>query len=112
MTVENMVNVKGSRRIPNQFILRDEKQNLVTFQSYKSVIAEVFTAGAMGFKKIVHLYPDWDYSKTTRKYLYKFFKDLNIDIKSSQDVKDALQRGYVRTQEDIAIIEESKPYRV
>ena len=111
MTVENMVSVKGNR-IPNQFILRDEKNDLVTFQSYKSVIAEVFTKGAMGFRKIVHLYPDWNYSNTTLKYLYKFFKDLNIDIKSSQDVKDALQRGYVRTQEDIAIVEESKPYRV
>ena len=111
MTVENMVSVKGSR-IPNQFILRDEKQNLVAFQSYKSIIAEVFTKGAMGFRKVVLLYPDWNYSSTTRKYLYKFFKNLNIDIKSSQDVKDALQRGHVRTQEDIAIVEESKPYRV
>lgn len=111
MTVENMVSVKGNR-ISNQFILRDEKHDLVTFQSYKSIIAEVFIKGSMGFRKIVHLYPDWDYSNTTRKYLYKFFKDLNIDIKSSQDVKDALQRGYVRTQEDIAIVEESKPYRI
>ena len=111
MTVENMVSTRGNR-IPNQFVLRDEKHDLVTFQSYKSIIAEVFTKGAMGFRKIVHLYPDWNYSNTTRKYLYKFFKDLNIDIKNSQDVKDALQRGYVRTQEDIAIVEESKPYRV
>ena len=50
MTVENMITAKGNR-IPNQFILRDEKQNLVIFQSYKSVIAEIFTKDAMGFKK-------------------------------------------------------------
>ena len=34
MTVENMVGTRGNR-ISNQFILKDEKHDLVTFQSYK-----------------------------------------------------------------------------
>lgn len=56
--VEQLVN-------KNQFTIR--VKNKIYFQSYESLIA------CYDFdKKQLTLYPDWDYSNTTRKHLYIF----------------------------------------
>ena len=66
MKVENMINSRGNT-IANQFLLYNGVG--VTFQSYKSKIAEyepqrLYLIGSM-----------WDYSVTTRRYFKQFINE-------------------------------------
>lgn len=61
MIVEQLENGK------NQFVIFGGDA-LVTFQSYKSIIANIDKRGTLNLGK------DWDYSKTTLTYLYIFLK--------------------------------------
>lgn len=63
----------------NQFIIRGE--NGVTFQSYKSTIANIDSNGNLT------LFSDWDYSKTTLKHLYLFLSDYIYRLKASDNYK-------------------------
>ena len=65
MKVYNLENPNGNK-VPNQFVINDGKA--VYFQSYNSIIAK-YAKGKLT------LFPDWDYSMTTRKYLYQFLKE-------------------------------------
>lgn len=70
MKVTNMTSSNGNK-VPNQFIIEDDN-GTIFFQSYNTVIAK---------KQDGRIYLDIDnynYSKTTSKYLYKF---LNMDSK-------------------------------
>lgn len=53
----------------NQFVMEDNKKAI--FQSYESVIAEYDK-----INDILTLGVDWDYSNTTRKYLYIFLEEI------------------------------------
>lgn len=59
----------------NQFLIKGG--NGVTFQSYKSTIANIDKGGKLS------LFRDWDYSHTTLKHLYLFLNDYrnNLDPK-------------------------------
>lgn len=63
--ISNMT-TSGGNFAPNQFIIETEAGKY--FQSYDSVIAFIpkDTGGP------IVLGPDWDYSNTTRRYLYQF----------------------------------------
>ncbi len=83
MKVENMISERSGREVANQFIIRDE--NRIVFQSYSSVIA-VIDNTKNGAERLT-LGRDWDYSVTTRKYLYKFLWDflrMNVNKKALQ----------------------------
>jgi len=67
MKVENMINSRGNT-IANQFIIRDF--NRTCFQSYRSLIAE-YSEDTTDLK----IYTDWDYSRTTMKYLKQFINE-------------------------------------
>lgn len=62
----------------NQFIIRDFEKHKIIFQSYNSTIAIVDNA-----KNTLTLGQDWDYSKTTSKYLYLFINDC-VSLKGIQ----------------------------
>lgn len=51
----------------NQFLIKG--QHGITFQSYKSTIANIDKNGDLT------LFTDWDYSHTTLKHLYLFIRD-------------------------------------
>jgi len=53
--------------VPNQFIITGENKTI--FQSYKSKIATCWVGGELT------IYSDWDYSKTTLKYLKQFINE-------------------------------------
>ena len=63
--VRNYYNSNGNL-VPNHFIITTPKG--VYFQSYQSVVAKIDKNN----KVIVSSY--WDYSQTTRKYLYNFLR--------------------------------------
>jgi hypothetical protein len=58
----------------NQFLIRGASG--VTFQSYKSTIANINSNGKLTF------FSDWDYSKTTLKHLYLFLHDYKNSIEN------------------------------
>ena len=93
MKKENLVNEKGNR-VKNQFIIKNG--NIVTFQSYDSIVCEIRPA-SMGFEKVVVLGKDWDYSRTTIKHLGNFLKQNNLEyLAGAKNIREALERGYAR----------------
>lgn len=75
----------------NQFIGYTEDGKF--FQSYDSLIATMNYSN-----KELALYPDWDYSNTTRKYLYQFFRTCGIAISNKKDVLQAIKDGEISTR--------------
>lgn len=69
MTVENMVSSRGNK-VANQFVIRDEENGKTTFQSYESEIVTVDRKN-----KVITVFPEYDYSRTTGKYRNLFFKN-------------------------------------
>lgn len=87
----------------NQFIIRDEENQKIYFQSYKSIIAiwdktsQTLTLGH-----------DWDYSQTTSKHLYLFINDFchieSFDINSKtkkQDIQKLINSGIIKYNENL-----------
>ena|SRR3990167_29826 len=64
MKISNMLGRTG-RQVPNQFVIQGEAG--IYFQSYKSVIAPIDSAGGVTLDETY-----WDYSRTTSKYLRQF----------------------------------------
>lgn len=54
--------------VKNQFVIEDDDK--ITFQSYESTVA-IYDRK----KHLLTLGKNWDYSTTTRKYLYMFIND-------------------------------------
>lgn len=69
MKVQNIIGYNGNE-VRNQFIIENEEDNVVLFQSYSSPIVEIDRTN-----KIITIYPAWDYSTTTGKYRNKFLRD-------------------------------------
>lgn len=75
MKVENFYN-------KNQFIIRGDGN--IVFQSYESTIAVITEDGDL----ILGI--DWNFSKTTSKYLYLFLNDFQYDLK--KETKTEIER--------------------
>ena len=76
----------------NQFII-DNEDWLVTFQSYNSKIVDIDYNN-----KIVWIYKDWDYSKTTLRHFYAFLNEyaFDIDRKTLLKIKDKKIDNYYK----------------
>lgn len=93
MKVYNMESRNGNK-VANQFEIYDNGK--VYFQSYESLIAEVEIGGS------VVLGRDWDYSRTTMKYLniflrdhaYFTFKDVDFEI-SAKSIRKLIDNGTI-----------------
>jgi len=75
---------RSGRKVPNQFIISDEGHGAngnfkerKTFQSYNSTI---MTMTRWEDRTDIEVGNDWNYSATTRKYLYQFLNDNNISL--------------------------------
>lgn len=85
MKVENFLHA-------NQFII-DNEDWLLTFQSYSSKIVDIDYNN-----KIIWIYEDWDYSKTTLRHFYAFLKEyawIDIDRKTLLKIKDRKIDNYI-----------------
>ena len=79
MEVKNLSSPQTGNAVPNQFEIRHRGETW--FQSYSTVIAKVDKTGR------TWLDPQWDYSKTTMKYLGRFLggytaKEIRAEIKA------------------------------
>ena len=94
MKIENLTSAKGNN-IANQFKIA--AKNKTYFQSYNSVVASIDkTTGK------VELYQDWDYSKTTSKYLYRFLAEYgHKELNNKKAVEAAIKQGKVAYSEKV-----------
>lgn len=80
-----MNNLKISQLQNNQFILKDLDNNIVYFQSYESLICKIEN----DYK--ITLYNNFDYSKTTSKYLHQFLNEFTC-----YDLYDFIKKNDIR----------------
>ena len=85
--VTNLINENGNATA-NQFVIFDE--NGVTFQSYRTKIAVI------GGGEVKVSYQNWDYSKTTTKYLYQFLRQNGISVHSKGEFLKLVKDGKIQ----------------
>ena len=85
-----MNNFKISQLKENQFILQDLDNNVIYFQSYESLICKIEN----DYK--ITLYNDFDYSKTTSKYLHQF-----LDEFTYYDLYDFIKKNDIRKNKSL-----------
>ena len=84
--VTNMLSYNGNP-VPNQFEIRDNVRKVRIFQSYKTIIAKVYTScEGMITNKIVLDSKALHYSTTTSKYLYMFLNMSKKEILANKDI--------------------------
>lgn len=83
--VQNFVSPRSGKAVANQFIVRTE--NGTFFQSYRSIVAKVDNLGN------VTLGRDWDYSRTTLKYLMQFLRVFGYGELNTAHVRKRLASG-------------------
>lgn len=93
--VQNIESPRSGRAVANQFIIRTNKGTF--FQSYNSVVAKIDNKG------VVTLGRDWDYSNTTRKYLYEFLRNNGYPFIDRKDILQKLKSKEFKYKERIAI---------
>ena len=100
--VANLINDRGNV-VRNQFVIIDG--NTIAFQSYNSRVCEIVKPCGMGYDALVRFGRDWDYSRTTAKHLYSFLYQNGLEVLASKkDIEEAIERGYTRCNEAIAVI--------
>lgn len=89
MKVQNMTSASSGRKVPNQFIIRDDRTSRTTFQSYDSMIATINYQN-----NTITLGEDWNYSTTTSRYRNQFFDEQGLsDLASTKGLTEALKTG-------------------
>lgn len=86
MKVYQLENTRG-RAWANQFVI--EGNGKTQLQSYSSIVVSIEENGD------IKLGPDWDYSNTTRRAVYKFLDDHDISLHSDAEVRKALKAGKI-----------------
>lgn len=85
-----MNNFKISQLKENQFILQDLDNNVIYFQSYESLICKIEN----DYK--ITLYNNFDYSRTTSKYLHQF-----LDNFTCYDLYDFIKKNDIRKNKSL-----------
>lgn len=103
MKVKNLTSNRSGKSVRNQFII--EHNGKIYFQSYESVIAVVTDCG-------LFLGSDWNYSKTTLKWLYVFLREYankyydilqnNYGKVCKSTIEKAIKDEYIYTVESLA----------
>ncbi len=91
--VQNLVSPRSGKAVANQFIVRTE--NGTFFQSYRSIVAKVDNLGN------VTLGRNWDYSRTTLKYLMQFLHPFGYGDINTERVRQKLKRGDFKFSDDL-----------
>lgn len=85
LKVRNMVSKRSKKAVVNQFVITDTKRAMTYFQSYKSMIASVWSDGVTKEVELDMQY--WNYSRTTSKYLAIFLRE------STKEIKEKVKNG-------------------
>ena len=86
MIVRNIISTRSNKAVANQFIIKTDKATY--FQSYVSLIAKIDRTSGQ-----VTLSSRWDYSNTTRKYLYQFLYSYGYEGMNTKKVQKYIEEG-------------------
>ena len=89
MNIKQMTSPRTGNAVPNQFLVTIG--DFIYFQSYKTVIAK-----KNEYTREVTLCEDWNYSRTTLKYLNKFLGE-------TKDIKKRIENGTYKIVETIEL---------
>lgn len=95
-----MGSTRTGNPVANQFIMSFDEQVgaesyfVEIFQSYRTVIAR---AEYLADTKIT-LDPDWDYSRTTTRYLYKFLSEAGFPYCNKASVMRHIKEGTFKVE--------------
>lgn len=90
MKVYNMQSERSGREVANQFVITDGNKTM--FQSYSSPIVEIDRDSMT-----ITVYPDWNYSATTRKYRNQFMCNEGFSaMASTKDFERCMNNGEIR----------------
>lgn len=100
MKVQNMTSRSSGHKVPNQFIIRDDRTNRTTFQSYNSMIATINYQD-----NTITLGENWDYSRTTGRYRNQFFDEQGFsNLASIKALTAAINKGKYEEDGEVWII--------
>lgn len=96
LEVKNLTSSRSCCAVANQFVIFDYTNGIITFQSYTSCIADY----NMNTKELV-LYPKYNYSRTTSKYLYQFLKEYtDYNITCKKELEKTINNGVIQLVEE------------
>ena len=87
LKVWNMESASG-RKVANQFVITTG--STYTFQSYNSTIISIDFNN-----KLIVVYREWDYSRTTAKYRNMFMREYFAALDSKSEMEKAIASGMV-----------------
>lgn len=89
LTIENLINDNNNHAV-NQFVVK--LNGNVYYQSYDTIIAKLDTKGN------VTLSESWKVSKTTKKHLYIWLRDMTnfIYIRNEKDVIYEIENNHIK----------------
>ena len=90
-----LISKRSGRALANQFVITTD--DCTFFQSYRSFIAKVDKNG------VVTLSSWWDYSNTTRKYLYAFLSEFGYYDLNANKVRKLLADKTFKYQQIITM---------
>lgn len=88
LIINQFTNTDSNTAIKNHFIINDN--NAIVFQSYQSKICHIDNKN-----KICKIYPEWNYSNTTRKHFYNFLKQVFNQIFKQADIIKLQKTKYI-----------------
>lgn len=91
MRIYSMRSPKGNP-VPNQIVIDDDDEKVVILKSYDSLVAKLDKiTGSVALMK------EWNYSRTTTKYVIQFLQDYcyRFDCKTTADVRKAITEGSI-----------------
>ena len=97
MKVRNMVSSRSGNAVANQFVMVGD--NKAIFQSYDSIIC-VIDYSKEGAERIT-LGRDWDYSRTTAKYLHQFLTEYAHMNANAQGLRTAIKNHDICYDENL-----------
>lgn len=97
MKVRNMVSNRSGNAVANQFVMVGD--NKAVFQSYDSIIC-VIDYSKEGAERIT-LGRDWDYSRTTAKYLHQFLYEYAHMNTNAKGLRIAIQNHDIAYDENL-----------
>lgn len=99
MLVYNLLSPRSGEPVRNQFVIIDDGKTY--FQSYESLIAVKYWEDG---KTILKLGRDWDYSKTTMKYLHVWLNEYfpRYSILTAYEIRKLIKDGVILYDEDMA----------
>jgi hypothetical protein len=84
--VQSMCSPRSGKPVANQFII-DAGAHGYYFQSYNTVIAHVKNG-------VITFDGDWEYSRTTSKYLHQFLLSRGINL-TTKEKRDKVEKGEI-----------------